>query len=99
MKTLTLKKQTITKLTIKTGVKAGRFLTQHNQRVLRRLKVKTGVKAGARVHQHNQTFERRASRQPRKGRGAMKVRSNVSAGFVNKLINGTCRIDTVPMPE
>jgi len=60
--TLTLKKQSTRKLTIKTGVKAGglAWSGNHNQKVLRRLRVRTGVKAGALWHNHNQKVLRRS---------------------------------------
>lgn len=92
MNKLTLKKQTLRKLTIKTGVKAGvltgsRFCN-HNQKVVRRLRVKTGVKAGGLRVQHNQRVVRR-----------LRVRTGVKAGRYNNIITLRCAIDTVPMPE
>ena len=61
---------------IKTIVKAGGWLNNHNQTVSRGLKVKTNVKAGIIIiggrsnHNHNQTAAR-----------GLKVKSGVKAGI------------------
>ena len=54
---------------IKTNVKAGFVVSQHNQTVARGLKVKSRVKAGIIGNQHNQTVAR-----------SLKVKSGVKAG-------------------
>jgi hypothetical protein len=58
-----------TTMKIKTDMKAGRIILNHNQTVARGLKVKTGVKAGEIPVQHNQTMAR-----------GLKVKTGVKAG-------------------
>ena len=60
---------------IKTNVKAGGWLSNHNQTVACGLKVKSSVKAGGWSSNHNQTAAR-----------GLKVKSGIKAGFPTETI-------------
>ena len=65
-----LRYKEISKMRVKSNVKAGGISMQHNQRIIRSLKVKSGVKAGAIATNHSQTVTR-----------SLRVKSGVKAGL------------------